>query len=378
MFLDSRRDTALPTPSGPFAVGRTSFVWKDSTKVDSMATKPGTKRELIAWIWYPALPQQPSPSFAAYLPLAWRKAVEHQRGMLINKMLTRDLSRVRTHSIPDADLSPEKNHYPVIILRAGLAALVTGYTSIAEDLASNGYVVVGFDAPYRSAVSVFPDGRVVEISSKNNADMYSGSQQKQLAEKLVKAWSADMRYALDQLQHLNGSDSSGKFRGRLDMERVGVVGHSLGGATALQFCYDDSRCKAGIDVDGAPQGEVINDSITQPFMFLTSEHSSDPDSVTSQVIANIRLVYNRQSTDRRSWLMIHGASHFRFSDDGALLKIPMIMSVLHSLGIIHLDGRRQMAITTYCINHFFDTYLKDSTGATLEIQRKFPEIEYSH
>jgi hypothetical protein len=50
MYLDSHKDTALPTPSGPFAVGRTSFAWKDSTQLDSMATEPGTKRELIAWI----------------------------------------------------------------------------------------------------------------------------------------------------------------------------------------------------------------------------------------------------------------------------------------------------------------------------------------
>jgi predicted dienelactone hydrolase len=61
-------------------------------------------------------------------------------------------------------------------------------------------------------------------------------QQEQLATKLVQAWSADMGFALDQVERLNASDPSSKFLGRVDMQRVGVFGHSLGGATALQFC----------------------------------------------------------------------------------------------------------------------------------------------
>jgi len=66
-----------------------------------------------------------------------------------------------------------------------------------------------------------------------------------------------MAFVLDRLERLNTSDASGKFTGRLDMTRVGVFGHSFGGAAALQFCHEDSRCKAGIDVDGAPHGSAI-------------------------------------------------------------------------------------------------------------------------
>jgi predicted dienelactone hydrolase len=122
----------------------------------------------------------------------------------------------------------------VILMRAGLAGLVTGYPRLAEDLASHGYVVVGFDAPYRSAVVVFPDGQVIVRTPENNADLFTDSEQEHLATRLVEAWSADMSFS--QLEQLNSSDPSGRFRGRLDLQRVGVFGHSLGGATALQFC----------------------------------------------------------------------------------------------------------------------------------------------
>ena len=58
MWLDHFRETKLPQPTGPFAVGRTTYVWKDPTHTDPMATEPGARRELLAWIWYPAT--QPS------------------------------------------------------------------------------------------------------------------------------------------------------------------------------------------------------------------------------------------------------------------------------------------------------------------------------
>jgi len=45
---------ALPKPTGSYAVGRTTFDWVDSTRIDSMASKPDVRRELTVWIWYPA------------------------------------------------------------------------------------------------------------------------------------------------------------------------------------------------------------------------------------------------------------------------------------------------------------------------------------
>jgi dienelactone hydrolase len=380
LWLDHTRETTLPTPTGPFAVGRTTYVWSDATQAQLMAPQPGTKREILAWMWYPAAPRQPSQTLAEYLPAPWRAADEHQRGVVLTKLLGRDLSRVHAHSIRDAELSSAQHSYPVVLMRAGLAAQVTNYTSLAEDLASHGYVVMGFDAPYRTSVVVFPDGRVIARAPDNNADLVSGMQQEQLAEKLVQAWSADMSFALDQLERLNTSDPSGRFRGRLDMQRVGVFGHSLGGATALQFCHDDSRCKAGIDVDGAPLGSVIQTGLHQPFMFLMADHGhgSESDAGNRQVGADVQSIYDRLPLDGRVFIIIRGGNHFLFSDDGAMLKSPLVMRVLRMLGIVRLDGRRQVAVTAHLISTFFDVYLKGAPCSELRSHLKYSEIEYVH
>jgi hypothetical protein len=87
LWLDHKRETSLPTPTGPFAVGRTTYVWSDAAHLDPLAPQPGTKRELLAWIWYPAAPRQPSQTVDDYLPAPWRTALERQTG---------------AHAVPDA------------------------------------------------------------------------------------------------------------------------------------------------------------------------------------------------------------------------------------------------------------------------------------
>ncbi|MFI5387172.1 MAG: alpha/beta hydrolase family protein [Fimbriimonadales bacterium] len=376
LLLDHNRDTTLPTPTGPFVVGRATYAWSDASQADRLAPQPGAKRELFAWVWYPAAPPHPSQTVDDYLPAPWRTAMEG--GVLIT-LLTRDLSRVHAHSIRDAAVSLQQHAYPVVLMRTGGAAPTTDYTSLAEDLASHGYVVVGFDAPYRSWVVVLPDGRVIARAAQNNMDLVGGRQADQLANRLVQAWTADTGFALDQLERLNTSDPSGRFLGRLDMQRVGVFGHSLGGATALLFCHDDSRCKAGIDVDGAPLGRVIAEGVTQPFMFLLSDHRGEsagaetPEAIR-QAGANIRSIYDRLASDRRLEIVIQGANHYMFSD-GAMLKSPLLMRAMRTLGIVRLDGRRQVAVTAHCISTFFDVYLKGAPASELKSQTKYPEVE---
>ena len=171
--------------------------------------------------------------------------------------------------------------------------------------------------------------------------------------KLVAAWTADTGYVLDRLERLKDSDPSGKFTGRLDMTRVGVFGHSLGGAIAAQFCHDDARCRAGIDIDGQPFGSVVESGLRQPFMFLLADHHDTSDAVSRHIEANIQAIYDHTNPDKRLRIAIRGASHFTFSDDGAVLKSRVVRGALRMAGMLHIDARRQLAVTSYCVHTFF-------------------------
>jgi len=73
---------------------------------------------------------------------------------------------------------------------------------------------------------------------------------------------------------------------------------------------------------------------------------------------------------------VRGANHFMFSDDGALLKSHIVLRMVRTFGILGIDGRRQLAVTAYCLRSFFDGYLKGTSVSRLNISSTdYPEIE---
>jgi len=371
LWREHKTEITLPNPTGQFAVGRTTYTWVNNGETDELSPFPGAKREVVVWIWYPAAAPAPPTD---YLPAPWRLALEQYSGILMSKFLTRDLSVVRTHSTSDPDVSSQQRSYPVVIMRAGGGALTTDFTILAEDLASHGYMVVGFDAPYRTGIFVFPDKRVVTRPPADDPENLSPDQADRLINRLLPMWTSDTKFVVSQLNQLNVADPSGKFNGRLNMQRLGMFGHSFGGATALQFCHDDSRCKAGIDIDGAPYGSVVLEGLKQPFMFILSDHSRElADPASKQVHANIQSIYDRLPNGRL-FITIHGANHFSFSDQ-MLLKSHYVIAMLRRFGFGSLEGRRGLAITTEYVHTFFDVYLKGAPANLLESQ-KYPEVQF--
>src|SRR5580700_2252345 len=81
LAIDHTAETTLPVPTGPFPVGRTTLDWRDDA----------TKRELLAWIWYPS---EPAAAQEDYIPARERMELEADRALIDNKLLTRDLSKV--------------------------------------------------------------------------------------------------------------------------------------------------------------------------------------------------------------------------------------------------------------------------------------------
>jgi predicted dienelactone hydrolase len=309
------------------------------------------------------------------MPPQWRTALAHYQGGFGSTFLARDPAQVHAHSISNATVSPAQQTYPVIIMRSGIGALSTDYTTLAEDLASHGYIVVGMDAPYSTSVVVFSDGRVVtktEAGNPSDSDL-PAAEQDHLINNLITIWSADTSFVLDQLEQLNRSDPSGIFTHRLNLQAVGVFGHSFGGATAAQFCHDDSRCKAGIDLDGAPYGNVIQQGLHRPFMFLLSDHGNPTDVESRTILNHIQSIYSSLPSDERFWASIRGTSHFNFSDQ-ALLRDNTLSRLAGAIGSI--DPHRGLAVTAGCILQFFDHSLKGKpTNISTNVLRLYPEVQ---
>ena len=361
MWREHTTEVTLPAPTGSIAVGRTQFPMRN----------PGTQDDLAVWIWYPA-ERGPQPT-VDYLPPLWRKALRDRQGTFMRSFFKRDPLVVHAHSQAEAPIASEHQQYPIVLLRPGGSALTADFTALAEDLASHGYIVVGFDAPARSFVFVEPDGRVIGRAPANNVENANGNLDDPVVGRLLAMWLADVKAVVDHLQQLNDA-SSGKFAGRFDMARVGAVGHSFGGAQALQFCRDDVRCRAAIDLDGIPFGRVVTDGLAKPAMFLLSDHSremADPES--HKVLGMIQSIYRRLS-EPRLYATIRTANHFSFGDQ-SLLNSQTAVALLRLARFPALDARRGLAISNSFVCTFFDVTLNGGPASRLkQLLEQYPEV----
>jgi predicted dienelactone hydrolase len=377
LWSDHFRSTSLPTPTGPFAVGRAIYDWTDADGLDPLAPAPNTKRELLVWVWYPA-ERRSSDKVADYLPQQLREQVARQSGFVLTQLFTRDHAKVHANALNDADISAQQPVYPLVILRAGASLEVWNHSTLAEDLASHGYVVAGIDAPYRAITVVFPDGRVIRRLPQNNPELClekSGADRAACISRILNAWTSDIRFVVDHFGKLQSSESAGKFAGRVNTAHVGIFGHSFGGAQTAQFCSDDARCQAGVDIDGELEGPVIHSGLCEPFMILLSDHDREHDPDKEEILANLRGLYDTVPDGEREFLWIRGANHYLFGDGGALIRNHIVIAALRMFGIVRIDPKQQLAATSYCLRQFFDKFLKGDAKADINLPNPaYPQL----
>ena len=305
----------LPPPAGPYTVGRTIFRWVDTSRPEVLTDDPNDSREIMAFVWYPAEPgtgvdeeyfpgiSELSETLVGSGEVTWWQAL--------------GLRFVRSENRLDARPVQGRAPFPVVLLSPGNGTNIEFYASLAGEIASHGYVVVGLNHPYDVPAVDLSDGRIAAYN-RQQWDMTPGDHQAYSAER-IKVRTADMLFVMDQLAALNSAADS-SFAGVLDLESVAAAGHSLGGITASEACKADPRFKACLNLDGLQRGGPFSMEASaippaQPFLFLTKEDELHP-----------RLIESFDDTARSYWIVIHGAAHDHFADglvlQPSLLPVP--------------------------------------------------------
>lgn len=341
---------ALPAPVGAYPVGRVERQLTDDSRRDPTDPLAGPRR-LAVWIWYPASRTGPggaSGPTAPYAPGPW--AALHFSGPV--GVAEQDFARLRTHSVADA--APARSSFPVVVLEPGLGFSALQYTSIAESLASSGFVVAGV-TPTHSANLTVLDGHAVgrtPAGDPPNLGSHRG-EAAHAADRLVNTWAADARFVADRL----GSDA---MLGRhVDADRL-YLGHSFGGAAALQACQQDRRCRGAVDLDGTQFGAVVHTGLRVPTMLMESGNScitgtcgpavqDDPDDrAAAQSLV-------RASTGPVFCYSLAGTEHFNFTDYGAYYLAYPLRKLL-PLGSINGDHALNL------VNAYLTAFAVQSTG----------------
>ncbi|MET9728125.1 alpha/beta hydrolase family protein [Streptomyces zaomyceticus] len=340
----------LPTPTGAHPVGTTSIHLEDVSRPDPWVADAPT-RELMISVWYPTA--HPSGPRARYLTRT------ESEGVLAGRQAVPPgtLSSVRTHAFPDAPLDPGLRELPLIVLSPGFTRPRASLTSIAEDLASHGYVAVAIDHTYETAATAFPDGRVAAFA-------LGGSPRTPEFWRKVKTGRArDASFVLDQL--LGGNPPWAGAAG-LAPDRIGMAGHSAGGAATIAAMLADERIRAGSNVDGSTDPLIPDTGLDRPFLFLGRDGQYSPgDGPAADTWARDWPLL----TGWKRWLVVAGAKHPSFTDLGLLadqVGVPLGATT---------SGLRTMAITRTYLRAFFDRHLRDAGHPPFDhLNAEHPEV----
>lgn len=350
---DGHARTAIPSisPSGSYSVGRRAVIWTDSSRRDPTDTT--RFRDVAVWIWYPA--KRTSDAVAeAPLPDEWQARRLEALQTKLGPDIARAMQSFKVHSQTDAPVISGNDRLPVLLFTPGLSWLASDYSTLVEDLASHGYVVIGISPAGFSDPVVFPDGRVVARTLGVGEKI--GTDQSYVF--------GDALFALKKIRQLN----DGFLHNRLDFNHIGAFGHSLGGTTSLVLADRDSTVRAAINIDGDAMGDAREAKPHQPILLISSDIPAI-DEAPQNPSRNMELVRQglERSEKRRTdeWTAISSQSisahrtriprtyHLNF-EDAALASGLLVTSEARWMKFGKIEPEQGLTTLTKIVLSFFD------------------------
>ncbi|RWS10287.1 platelet-activating factor acetylhydrolase 2: cytoplasmic-like protein [Dinothrombium tinctorium] len=347
----------LPLPTGPYKVVASK---------DILFEEPSGKGVLLR-LFYPSACQS---SEITEFYNEWPNWVPHEnyvKGIAkifninsywIHNALKWLLSQTYVPSVPDSKPLRQADYkWPLIIFSHGWGGCRTMYSTICIELASNGFLVAALEHRDNSACCTFSLSKVNQSEvdkEKNNKvasletnsiewidhspfrrtiDLYEAMNEKvknrvdecSRVLNLFEAINAGRRildyqlYSVSDNMKINRIVDLSEFENILDMEKVIVMGHSFGGATATLALTEDSRFKIGVILDAwmYPIKDESFDDLQKPILFVNMESFQ-----TEESLSKMRNIVNSNFNPNQSGLTnsnmkiftLRGTSHLNQCD----------------------------------------------------------------
>lgn len=320
--------TPLPAPTGPYLVGI----------IDRELTDDVRERRLMVSVWYPTMQDGTRAPLIPEAHLVGR-GLAVSFGVPMVAPLLQHFQYFKSTASKDVTVSDKDAPFPVLVFSHGLVGIRQQNSSLFQELASWGYIVIALDHTDAAAVTVFPNGEVRLFNLQRFG--IEPSDVEQSTERLLPVWVADQRFIYDTLEQWENDDSL--LAGKLDLNKIASFGHSFGGVTSLEVCRIDPRCRAAVNLDGGLSAGGSKAAL-RPFMLMSATESNQ----FSYAIQRWQQLVTEAKAPAY-WLELPGSNHYSFT------ILPLISPLISPQGFDIHEGLRTVAKYTRA---FFDLYLQ--------------------
>ncbi|NOT04656.1 MAG: hypothetical protein HOP27_08675 [Anaerolineales bacterium] len=376
------KDTLIfPKLSGTFKVGRTTVYLKEKSRPALFDKK--IPREWVVTIFYPAIPETTStPGPYAEEPL---------KTVYTNYALTEDsagvLDRISSNAYWNAPADHSHGAFPVLLFSPGGGEQPLFYSALLEQISSHGYVVVAVPEPFDTPVIPLPGERILtsdqmaKLCEQDEAckKAMSGGESaiQEVTDKLKDNRARDMIFTLTQLEQVNLENPL--LAGILDLEKVGVFGHSYGGASSVRVAQLDDRIDAVAVLDSDIFLVIPEDSeaLSQAVLYMTASNiDANAQELEEISKSNTLAAAYLGKSSPYYFINIAGTTHQSFQSD-AMFLAPYISIGGESVTLNASNttpARVTLVISTY-VTAFFDQHLTGVEQALLTgSSDSYPEV----
>lgn len=360
----------LPLPTGYYSVGVSSHFLKDISRHHHNDEKG---RPLLVQIYYPSLKTQKEypPYLSDTMHLYKEKII---RVYKVSPEDIKYLDEIKDWAMHDAPIDAENSPLPVIFFSPGFLMAAQLYSSLIEEMASHGYVVIAINHTDACWPVMFPNGSSPVILSEF-ANIFFNKERScmQTFDMTQETWIKDVEFVLSWLRN----QPLVKF---LDLSSMGIFGHSFGGSTATEVSRKYNDFKAMANLDGMLFGLNWDKPFETPSLFVVAEKQLTHEEalnagLTIEQCDSLLARHSKKVFDQLKnnsfYVTIKNADHATFVDS-KLVKSPLHENIVNPL--------RGIEITRALLVDFFDHYLRNKKMTMLfkEENFRFPDIFIKH
>ncbi|MEH7085558.1 dienelactone hydrolase family protein [Neobacillus drentensis] len=263
-----------------------------------------------------------------------------------------------------------KETYPLLVFSHGAYGIKASNTSTYTELASHGYVVVSIDHPYHSFFTASEDGTKVlinsdynhEIENLNKEGFYTKEEEYELIQKWMKLRTDDMNFVIDTILKKAKSDNNPVYQ-QINTEKIGVFGHSMGGAASVWLGRERKDIDAVVNIDAPFFSDLVykkemDDYVARDEAFTTPLLNIYSDDVWGQLDSNSTYVANKLNNENFKDAY---TTHFKGAKHLSLTDLPLFSPLLANMlqgGKAGIDPYYAIETENELILKFFDYELK--------------------